>query len=63
MVAGVCAVFIRPDRLVRSAAVAGATVIVASHELDRAGAIADRTVTIAGGTVTPTAAPEIVSVP
>src|SRR2546421_5049029 len=51
------------DRLVRSAAVAGATVIVASHELDRAGAIADRTVTIAGGTVTPTAAPEIVSVP
>jgi heme ABC exporter ATP-binding subunit CcmA len=39
------------DRLVRSAAAAGATVVVASHELDRAGAIADRTVTIAGGTV------------
>jgi heme ABC exporter ATP-binding subunit CcmA len=39
------------DRLIRSAASAGATVVVASHELDRAGAIADRTVTIAGGTV------------
>jgi heme ABC exporter ATP-binding subunit CcmA len=39
------------DRLIRSAAAAGATVIVASHELDRAGAIADRTVSIAGGTV------------
>jgi len=38
------------DRLIRSAAAAGATVVVASHELDRAGAIADRTVTIAGGT-------------
>jgi heme ABC exporter ATP-binding subunit CcmA len=45
------------DRLIRSAAAAGATVIVASHELDRAGAIADRTVTIAGGTVTPSAPP------
>jgi heme ABC exporter ATP-binding subunit CcmA len=39
------------DRLIRSAAAAGATVIVASHELDRAGAIADRTITLAGGTV------------
>jgi heme ABC exporter ATP-binding subunit CcmA len=39
------------DHLIRSAAGAGATVIVASHELDRAGAIADRTVSIAGGTV------------
>ena len=39
------------DRLIRSAAEAGATVVVASHELDRAGGIADRTVTIAGGTV------------
>ena len=34
-----------------AAAAAGATVIIASHELDRAGALADRTVTIAGGTV------------
>ncbi len=39
------------DRLIRSAADAGATVILASHELDRAGAIADRTISIAGGTV------------
>jgi len=41
------------DRLIRSAAAAGATVVVASHELDRAGAIADRTVTIAGGIAHP----------
>lgn len=39
------------DRLVRAAAAAGATVLVASHELDRAAAVADRTVEIAGGTV------------
>jgi heme ABC exporter ATP-binding subunit CcmA len=39
------------DGLLRSAAAAGATVLVASHELDRAKAIADRTVTIAGGTI------------
>ncbi|HEY2811983.1 MAG TPA: heme ABC exporter ATP-binding protein CcmA [Acidimicrobiales bacterium] len=45
------------DKLIRSAAAAGATVIVASHELDRAGAIADRTVTIAGGTVVTPSAP------
>jgi ABC-type multidrug transport system ATPase subunit len=43
------------DGLLRSAAAAGATVLVASHELDRAKAIADRTVTIAGGTIQPDA--------
>lgn len=45
------------DGLIRSAAQAGATVLVASHEIDRAGAIADRTVTIAGGTVVDVAPP------
>jgi heme ABC exporter ATP-binding subunit CcmA len=51
------------DRLIRSAATAGATVVVASHELDRAGAIADRTVTVAGGTVVtpPPSAPDVVA--
>ncbi len=39
------------DTLVRDAAAAGATVLVASHELDRARALAGRTVTIAGGTI------------
>jgi heme ABC exporter ATP-binding subunit CcmA len=39
------------DQLVRDAAVAGATVLVASHELDRAEALAQRRVTIAGGVV------------
>lgn len=39
------------DRLVRDAAAAGATVVLASHELDRASAITDRVVTIAGGLV------------
>jgi len=38
------------DGIVRRAAAAGATVLLASHELDRGGAIADRVVTIAGGT-------------
>jgi len=55
------------DRLIRSAASAGATVIVASHEVDRAGAIADRTVTIAGGTVVTEppgpAAPDVLASP
>ena len=41
------------DGLLRAAASAGATVVIASHELDRAQAIADRTVTIAGGAVQP----------
>ncbi len=39
------------DRLVRRAAGAGATVLLASHDLDRAGQLAGRSVTIAGGTV------------
>ena len=37
------------DGLVREAAAGGATVLLASHELDRATALADRRVTIAGG--------------
>jgi heme ABC exporter ATP-binding subunit CcmA len=51
------------DHLVRSAAAAGATVIVASHEVDRAGAIADRTLTIAGGTVVDAPAPGVLASP
>ncbi len=37
------------DATVRSAALAGATVVVASHELERAGALATRVVDIVGG--------------
>jgi ABC-type multidrug transport system ATPase subunit len=40
------------DGLVREAAAGGATVLLASHELDRAAALATRTVTMAGGQVT-----------
>jgi heme ABC exporter ATP-binding subunit CcmA len=39
------------DALVREAAAGGATVVLASHELDRAQAIADRTVVVTGGMV------------
>ena len=39
------------DELIRDASVAGATVMVASHELERAGGLGGRTVTIAGGVV------------
>jgi heme ABC exporter ATP-binding subunit CcmA len=39
------------DAVLRQAAAAGATVVVASHELERAGALARRVVTIAGGRV------------
>jgi heme ABC exporter ATP-binding subunit CcmA len=39
------------DQIVRDATAAGATVLVASHELDRARSMARRAVTIAGGTV------------
>jgi heme ABC exporter ATP-binding subunit CcmA len=39
------------DQLVRAAAAAGATVLVASHELERSAALAGRRVTIAGGVV------------
>ena len=37
------------DTLIRDAVAAGATVMLVSHELDRAQAVAHRTVTIAGG--------------
>jgi heme ABC exporter ATP-binding subunit CcmA len=49
------------DGLVRDAARAGATIVVASHEHDRAAALAGRQVTIAGGTVQ--AEPEVARVP
>ena len=39
------------DTLVRHAAADGATVLLASHELDRAAALATRTVTMAGGQI------------
>lgn len=39
------------DATVREAAAAGATVLVASHELERAGALATRAVEVIGGTV------------
>jgi heme ABC exporter ATP-binding subunit CcmA len=39
------------DRLVQAAAMAGATVLIASHDLDRAAALAGRTVTVIGGMV------------
>ena len=45
------------DGLVRRAAAAGATVVVASHELERAGAIADRIVDVAGGRIVPSPVP------
>ena len=41
------------DGLMREAASVGATVMFASHELDRAGDVADRAVTVAGGFVVP----------
>jgi heme ABC exporter ATP-binding subunit CcmA len=39
------------DAIVKDAAAGGATVLLASHELDRAAALATRTVTIAGGQI------------
>jgi heme ABC exporter ATP-binding subunit CcmA len=39
------------DDLVTAAAAAGATVLLASHDLDRATALAHRSVTISGGTI------------
>ncbi|MEM9033620.1 MAG: heme ABC exporter ATP-binding protein CcmA [Actinomycetota bacterium] len=41
------------DVLVREAAGAGATVVLSSHELDRAVALADRAVLVNGGTISP----------
>jgi len=43
------------DELVREAAAAGATVVLASHELERARALAGRTVLVAGGQALPDA--------
>ncbi|HEX2047824.1 MAG TPA: heme ABC exporter ATP-binding protein CcmA [Acidimicrobiales bacterium] len=40
------------DEIVREAAAGGATVLLASHELERAAALATRTVTMAGGQLT-----------
>ncbi len=37
------------DQLLRQAAAAGATIVVASHEQERPGALAGRTITLAGG--------------
>ncbi len=52
------------DGLVREAAATGATVILASHELDRASALAGRALTVAGGVVLPPApAPSIAPEP
>lgn len=39
------------DSVLREAVLAGATVLVASHELERAGALADRVVPVAGGQI------------
>jgi ABC-type multidrug transport system ATPase subunit len=39
------------DRTLRQATAAGATVIAASHELERAGALADRVLDVVGGQV------------
>jgi heme ABC exporter ATP-binding subunit CcmA len=45
------------DGLVRDAVSRGATVVIASHEHDRALSLAGRTVTLAGGVVTATGSP------
>jgi ABC-type multidrug transport system ATPase subunit len=39
------------DCLIREAVGGGATVVIASHELERASALADRIVTVAGGAI------------
>jgi heme ABC exporter ATP-binding subunit CcmA len=53
------------DAEIRAAVAAGATVVVASHELERAGGIATRSVTVAGGHLVtrPLDEPEPISVP
>ena len=45
------------DGLMREAASVGATVLFASHELDRAGDVADRAVSVVGGVVVPEPSP------
>ena len=44
------------DRTLRQAAEAGATIMVASHELDRAGTLATRSVEVVGGQIREAAA-------
>lgn len=50
------------ETLVRRSAAAGASVIVASHELERAAGLAHRAVAMVGGTLQPSDAPEPVLV-
>jgi len=45
------------DGLIGEAVAVGATVVLASHELDRATGLAHRTLTVAGGVVVDDAAP------
>lgn len=45
------------DELVREVVAGGATVVLASHELDRATALATRAVTLAGGRISPEVGP------
>ena len=45
------------DELVREVVGTGATVVLASHELDRASALATRSVTLAGGRIAPVTEP------
>ncbi|MFZ1448301.1 MAG: heme ABC exporter ATP-binding protein CcmA [Candidatus Microthrix parvicella] len=50
------------DQLIGDAAAAGATVIMSSHELDRARSVARRMVTVAGGVITnDTISPDMIS--
>jgi heme ABC exporter ATP-binding subunit CcmA len=51
------------DDLLRAAVTAGATVVMASHELDRTQALADRVVVMAGGRIEPTVAVPASAVP
>ncbi len=47
------------DELIGQATAAGATVLVASHELDRVASVVTRQVTISGGSATPAEASEV----
>jgi heme ABC exporter ATP-binding subunit CcmA len=51
------------DGVVREAIATGATVVMASHDTDRATALASRVLTVAGGAITSTPATEPVRVP
>jgi ABC-type cobalamin transport system ATPase subunit len=48
------------DELMHTAAAAGATVVIASHELERAAALATAVTHLAGGTVIGTRREEVV---